>query len=121
MEYGLIPKLNQFTDNRALEVQKVQPTQKSSEITSKDELKQIQQEILVNEKKVSDVKVQEVKNETSTSSKYEVVLTNMNFGFNDSSKDFYVKAIRGNNENQYPTQDMMKLKSYLMKLTSDVS
>jgi hypothetical protein len=119
MEYGLISKLNQFTDNRALEIQKVQPTQKSSEISSKDELKQIQKEILVKEKKVSDVK--EVKNETSTPSKYEVVLTNMNFGFNDSSKDFYVKAIRGNVENQYPTQDMMKLKSYLMNLNSNIS
>ena len=119
MEYGTIPKLNQFVDTRALEVQKVQPSQKSSEITSKDELKQIQQEILVKQKKVSDVK--EVKSETSTPSKYEVVLTNMNFGFNDSSKDFYVKAIRGNVENQYPTQDMMKLKSYLMNLNSNIS
>lgn len=119
MEYGLIPKLEQFTDNRTLEIQKVQPSKKSSEITNKDELEQIQQEILVKEKKVSDVK--EVKSEASGPSKYEVVLTNMNFGFNDSSKDFYVKVVRGNVENQYPTQDMMKLKSYLMNLNSNVS
>ena len=43
-----------------------------------------------------------------------ITLTNTNFGFNDSSKDFYVKAVRGNSENQYPTQDMMRIKSFLM-------
>ena len=39
----------------------------------------------------------------------------MNFGFNDNFKRLYVKLKR-NTENQYPTQDMMKLKSYLMSL-----
>lgn len=119
MEYGLIPKLNQYTDNKALDIQKVQPSKKSTEITEKDDLQQLQQDILINEKKVSDVK--EVKNQSGSSSKYEVVLTNMNFGFNDSSKDFFVKATRGSVENQYPTQDMMRLKSYLMNLDTSIS
>lgn len=119
MEYGLIAKIDQFSDNRALEIQKVQPSKNSSEIKDKDELKQIQQDILVKAKESTDVK--EVKNEPSPQSKYEVVLTNMNFGFNDSSKDFYVKVARGNIENQYPTEDMMRLKSYLMNLNSDAS
>ena len=44
MEYGLIPKINQYTDNKALEVQKVQPSKIATEIINKDELKQIQQE-----------------------------------------------------------------------------
>ena len=119
MEYGTIPKLNQFVDSRSMEVQKVQSSQESSEIKNKNELKQIQQDILVKEKEVSQVK--ETKNETNNSSKYEVVLANMNFGFNDSSKDFYVKVARGNAENQYPTEDMMKIKAYLMNLDTTSS
>ncbi|MBU0923766.1 hypothetical protein KKG81_02665 [bacterium] len=119
MEYGLIPKLNQFVDNRSLEVQKVQPLRESSEVESKNELKQLQQDILVKAKEVSNV--EKTKTETQSASKYEVVLTNTNFGFNDSSKDFYVKAVRGNAENQYPTQDMMRVKAYLMNLDTSNS
>lgn len=114
MEYGSIPKLNQFVETKTAELQKVQPSKESSEIESKNELKQLQEDILVKEKEVSTV--EKTKIETKTPSKYEVVLTNTNFGFNDSSKDFYVKAIRGNVENQYPTQDMMRVKAYLMNL-----
>lgn len=119
MEYGTIPKLNQFVDNRSVEIQKVQSSQESSEVKNKDELKQIQQDILVKEKEVSDVK--QVKNEAPSSSKYEVVLANMNFGFNDSSKDFYVKVARGNTENQYPTEDMMRIKAFLMNSETSAS
>lgn len=115
MEYGLIAQIDQFADNRTLEIQKIQQTNETSKIGQKDQLKQIQQEAIESQKEVSESK----KVETNVSSnKYEVVLTNMNFGFNDSSKDFYVKAIRGNVENQYPTEDMMRLKSYLLNLNS---
>ncbi|MDY0053000.1 MAG: hypothetical protein RBR65_10710 [Aliarcobacter sp.] len=112
MEYGMIPRLDQFSDNRALEVKKVQLTNESSEIKNKNDLKQIQQEPLQNAKEVPEVK--EINTQTSEQSKYEVTLTNTNFGFNDSSKDFFVKAVRGNAENQYPTQNMMRIKSFLM-------
>ncbi len=115
MEYGMMPKIDQFSDNKALEIQKVQPSNKSSEVIAKDDLKEIQQQAIDKQKEVSDVK--QIK-ETSTPSKYEVVLTNMNFGYNDASKDFYVKAIRGNIENQYPTEDMMRVKAYLLSENS---
>jgi hypothetical protein len=119
MEYGMIAKINQFSDNRTLEVKKIQSTNESSEIRNKNDLKQIAQETLVNAKEVSDV--QELNTQSSAQSKYEFTLTNTNFGFNDSSKDFYVKAIRGNAENQYPTEDMMRIKSYLMNLDNTAS
>ena len=112
MEYGLMPKIDQFSDNKALEIQKVQSSTKSSETKSKDELQQIQEAAITKEKEVSQTK--KVENNTPVSGKYETVLTNLNFGFNDSSKDFYVRAIRGNSENQYPTEDMMRLKAYLL-------
>lgn len=62
--------------------------------------------------------VREVSNKTSSAPKYEVMLSNMNFGFNDTSKDFYVKVERGNMENQYPTQEMMRIKAYMLSLNS---
>jgi hypothetical protein len=116
MEYGMLPKIDKFSDNKALEIQKVQPSTKSSEVIAKDNLEEIKQSAIEKQKEVSQAK--EVKNNTSSSSKYETVLTNLNFGFNDASKDFYVKAIRGKSENQYPTEDMMRLKAYLMSQES---
>ena len=116
MEYGLMPKIDQFSDNKALEIQKVQSSTKSSETKSKDELQQIQEAAITKEKEVSQTK--KVENDTSSSNKYEVVLSNTNFGYNDSSKDFYVKVERGSAENQYPTEDMMKIKAYLLNQDS---
>lgn len=116
MEYGMMPKIDQFSDNKALEIQKVQSSAKSSEVKSRDDLQQIQQDAISKEKEVSDTK--KVENNTPSSSKYEVVLANTNFGYNNSSKDFYVKVERGNAENQYPTQEMMKTKAYLLSLNS---
>ena len=116
MEYGLMPKIDQFSDNKALEIQKVQSSTKSSETKSKDELQQIQEAAITKEKEVSQTK--KVENDTSSSNKYEVVLSNTNFGFNDSSKDFYVKVERGNSENQYPTEEMMRVKAYLLNQDS---
>ena len=119
MEYGLIPKIDQFTDNRALEIQKVQSSASSSEVKNKENLEQVQQEAIIKAKEASDVK--EVKNEkVASSQKYEVLLSNTNFGYNDSSKDFYVKVARGNVENQYPTQEMMKMKAYLLTQLSHI-
>ena len=115
MEYGMIPRIDQFSDNKALEIQKVQTSVKSSETKSKDDLEQIQQSAISKEKEVSQSK--KIENNTP-SYKYEVVLSNMNFGYNDPSKDFYVKVERGNVENQYPTQEMMKMKGYLLSLDS---
>lgn len=115
MEYGLIPKIDQFADNKTLEIQKIQQSNKTAEIGQKDQLKQIQKEVIEAQKEVS--KSEKIQN-SNTSPKYEVVLTNMNFGFNDSSKDFYVRAVRGNAENQYPTESMMRLKTYLMGIAA---
>lgn len=118
MEYGLMPKIDQFADNKALEVQKIQPSNETSKVNEKSQLKQLQQEIIKQQKEVSETK--------SISSnpldlKYEVTLTNTNFGFNDQSKDFFVKTVRGSAENQYPTEQMMRIKMYVMELNSSAS
>ena len=115
MEYGLVAKIDQFSDNKALEIQKVQPSNNSSEVKSKDSLDEIQKQSIEKAKETSDA--QDVKNNTPTvSQKYEVVLANTNFGYNNASRDFYVKVTRGNSENQYPTEDMMRVKAQMMAL-----
>ena len=116
MEYGMLPKIDQFSDNKALEVQKVQPSNKSSEITTQEAIQQVQQEAISKEKELTEVK--KVGANSSSSNKYEVVLSNTNFGYNSSSKDFYVKVERGTVENQYPTEEMMRVKAYMLSLDS---
>ena len=111
MELGLIPKLEQFNFNSQAKVQIVNETQKLQNVKEEKETK----EILVNEfLKVDENKEIDKTNIKNISSYNEVVLTNLNFGFNNSSRDFFVKAIHGEVENQYPTDDMMRLKAYLM-------
>ncbi|MFW2307062.1 hypothetical protein [Aliarcobacter butzleri] len=111
MEYGMVSKLSQFTDNKALEVQKVQTSSQSAEIKNKQNLENIQ------EKSKESLNVSQVQNQKSaTSQKYEVLLTNTNFGYNVNSRDFFVKVERGKVENQYPTEQMMKMKAYIQNL-----
>ena len=43
----------------------------------------------------------------------EVKLTNLSFGYNEESKDFFIKVKRGDFEAQYPTDEMMRLKAHL--------
>ncbi len=45
----------------------------------------------------------------------EVMLDNIKFGYNKSSKDFFVKITRGEAEYKYPTEDMMKMKAFLLQ------
>lgn len=113
MEYGLVPKLDQFVDNKSIEIQKVQSSNETTKIGQRDELKEIQQEAIDKQKELNDVKKVE---EQQIDTKYEVVLSNMNFGFNEQSKDFFVKVVRGDIQNQYPTEEMMKMKAYMMSL-----
>ena len=113
MEYGLVSNINQFSDNKLLQVQQIQSIDTSSKLDQESKLKEVEKEEFLNTNSLSNVK-----KTTSEATKvhHEVMLTNTNFGFNDSSKDFFVKAVRGNSENQYPTEDMMRLKSYLLGL-----
>ncbi len=47
--------------------------------------------------------------------KNEVILDNVRFGYNRTSKDFFVKVTRGEAEYKYPTEDMMKVKAYILQ------
>ena len=47
--------------------------------------------------------------------KNEVILDNVKFGYNKDSKDFFVKITKSDAEYKYPTEDMMKMKAYLLQ------
>ena len=47
--------------------------------------------------------------------KNEVILDNVRFGYNKSSKDFFVKITRAEAEYKYPTEDMMKVKAFILQ------
>ncbi len=113
MEYGLSANIDQFSNNKLLQVQQIQSLDTSSKLDQQLKSKEVEKEEFLNTGSLSNV---EKTTSEATKVHHEIVLTNTNFGFNDSSKDFFVKAVRGNSENQYPTEDMMRLKSYLLGL-----
>lgn len=70
------------------------------------------------EEKVKTIQEDEYKKNSSKepiSELNEVILDNIKFGYNRNSKDFFVKITRGDVENKYPTEDMMKVKAFLIE------
>lgn len=119
MEYGLIPKINQYADNSQVQLQQIQPLNEIAKLKNGDEAKQIAKDNFLKGVDETSLKASETAKakevSSQTASQYqEVVLTNLNFGFNDSSRDFFVRAVRGQAENQFPTDDMMRLKAYFI-------
>ncbi|MEA3316096.1 MAG: flagellin [Campylobacterota bacterium] len=43
----------------------------------------------------------------------EIILDNVKFGYNEETDDFFIRIKRGNNEYQFPTEYMFKLKENL--------
>lgn len=114
MELGIRPNIDQYKENATIELQQVKSTSNSAKTDEQKELQQIQKKSIENAK--DGAKAESIKNDSATQSRYEVVMSNTNFGFNTSSEDFYVKVSRGNVENQYPTEDMMRVKAQMLAL-----
>lgn len=114
MEYGLVPRIDQYRDNKSVELEQVHAsTETSKKASEQEQLSQIQREEFLNGVKESSGV--EKTNLASSGPKFEYTLSNTNFGFNNSSSDFFVKVARGNAENQYPTESMMKLKAFILE------
>ena len=114
MELGNIPKIDQYKENKAVDMQHVKSTSNLAKTDEQKELKEIQKKSIDQARENSDV--QKAQNESTSKSKYEVTLSNTNFGFNNSSQDFFVRVERGTAENQYPTEDMMRVKAQMRAL-----
>jgi len=76
---------------------------------------QIVREISDGQKIIQDDKYKKAQGKTETKEANEVILDNVKFGYNRSSKDFFIKVTRGNIEYKYPTEDMMRVKAQILK------
>lgn len=115
MEVGIVPRIDQYKDNINIQMQQVKSSADSASINNEKNLEQIQQEAISKAKK--NEATEQVKVDTAkVASRYESLISNINFGYNRESKDFYIKVERGNIENQYPTEDMMRVKAYVLSM-----
>lgn len=114
MEFGLIPNINQYADNNEILIQQIQPSKEIANASS-NTAKELEKDSFLNGvNETNGLKATKEVTAHEVAQYQEVVLTNFNFGFNINSQDFYVKAIRGEIENQYPTDEMMRLKAYFI-------
>lgn len=96
MELGRISEIDNAQTNHVSKIEKVKETDQ-------------------NQKIVPDEQYKNASAKTVAEDINEVVLDNVRFGYNKSSQDFFVKVTRGDAEYKYPTEDMMKVKAYLLQ------
>lgn len=88
-----------------IENSKVNNSEKSKQVINVDEKNKVIQEDEYKKALGSD----------NMAEKNEIILDNVKFGYNKSSKDFFVKITRGEAEYKYPTEDIMKVKAYILQ------
>ena len=96
MELGRIANIDQAQSNNVEKIKKVQEVDNDQKITPDEQYKNVKPNEIIQEPN-------------------EVILDNVKFGYNKSSKDFFVKVTRGEAEYKFPTEDMMKLKAHLLE------
>ena len=72
-------------------------------------------EVKVDTKVIEDEQYKKVLGKPQEVDANEVILDNIKFGYNSDTKDFFVKITKGEAEYRYPTEDMMKVKAYIMQ------
>ncbi|MAD41550.1 MAG: flagellin [Arcobacter sp.] len=96
MEIGRIADIDNAQVNNIEKVQKVNNVDDKNKVIQDDEYKKTlgSEQILA---------------------KNEVILDNVKFGYNKNSKDFFIKITRAEAEYKYPTEDMMKVKAFILQ------
>jgi len=96
MELGRIAEIDNAKVNNVEKIQKVNKTDENNKIVPDEQYKKaLGSEAIID--------------------KNEVILDNVRFGYNKSSRDFFEKVTRGEAEYKYPTEDMMKVKAYILQ------
>ena len=95
MQIGRVPEIDNAKENVLEKAQKIQNIKTETKVINEDEYKK--------------TLTKEAPNIN------EIILDNITFGYNKASKDFFVKVTRGDIERKFPTEDMMKLKAYLLE------
>ncbi len=95
MEIGRIADIDNAQTNNVQKIQSVKEVDDKQKIVQDEQYKKVQGN-------VQDTELNEV------------ILDNVRFGYNKSSKDFFVKVTRGEAEYKYPTEDMMRVKAQIL-------
>ena len=96
MEIGRVAEIDNAKTNNVEKLTKISNLDQKNKVIAEDEYKK-------------------ALSPDATASKNEVILDNVKFGYNKDSKDFFVKVTRGEAEYKYPTEDMMKVKAYILQ------
>ena len=96
MEIGRVAEIDNAKTNNVEKLTKISNLDQKNKVIAEDEYKK-------------------ALSPDATASKNEVILDNIQFGYNKKSRDFFVKITRGDIENKYPTEDMMKIKAFLIE------
>lgn len=96
MEIGRVAEIDNAKVNNVEKIQKVSNVDEQNKVIKEDEYKKAQ-------------------SPDSIPNRNEVILDNVRFGYNKNSKDFFVKVTRGEAEYKYPTEDMMKVKAFILQ------
>jgi uncharacterized protein (UPF0335 family) len=95
MQIGRLEMIDQAQVDYVSKISKIQETDKKTKIDPEEQYKNAQSAV--------------------TEDKKEVILDNVKFGFDEETKEFFIRIKSGDSEYQYPTEDMMKLKKSLME------
>jgi hypothetical protein len=95
MQLGRMEMIDQSKIDYVAKISQIQETDKKTSVDPDEKYKNELRE------------AQEVDNE--------VMLDNVKFGFNENTKEFFVRVTKGDLEYQFPTEDMMRLKQTLME------
>lgn len=95
MEIGRIAEIDNSKVNNLEKIEKISNVDEKNKVIQEDEYK----------KSLG----------TNIPDRNEVILDNVKFGYNKSSKDFFVKITRAEAEYKYPTEDMMKVKAFILQ------
>ena len=95
MEIGRIAEIDNSKVNNLEKIEKISNVDEKNKVIQEDEYK----------KSLG----------TDILDRNEVILDNVKFGYNKSSKDFFVKITRAEAEYKYPTEDMMKVKAFILQ------
>lgn len=96
MEIGRVAQIDNAKQNNIQKAQKVSTIEEKNKTVQDEEYKK-------NSNILPDTELNEV------------IIDNVRFGYNKESKDFFVKVTRGEAEYKYPTEDMMKVKAFLLQ------
>jgi len=95
MQIGRLELIDQAQTAHVEKLSKIQEADKKAKIDPDDQYKNLEPQFQEDKK--------------------EVILDNVKFGYNEETNDFFVRIKRGDQEFQYPTEDMIKLKLSLME------